>query len=192
MFTHKYVLHSQPQSAASHANGNKQHGLTMIELLVVLGILGIFIAIGAPSFSRFIADWRLSNAVNAFNGGLRIARAEAIAQRKIVTICPTNGGANCVAGADYANGWIIFTGAQAAPNTLVQQATMQGLTSISSAANNANNANNANIEFLPTGIMRNAPQATVTFQSSAYVDDASTAWAQKKIVVSRTGRVRKY
>lgn len=181
MYTHNHLLHYQ----ASRAHASKQHGLTMIELLVTISILAIMLAIGVPSFTRFIADWRLSNAVNAFSGGLRVARAEAIAQRKIVSICPTNNTAGCVANADYSGGWMVYTGTAANPTTLVRQESLTGLNTINSAGGNAV------IEFLPTGIMRNSPEANFTFQANNYVDDATTGWAKKQITVGRTGRVKK-
>lgn len=164
-------------------SSRKQSGLTMIELLVTLAIAAILLSIGVPSFTRMMADWRLKNAVNAFNGGLRVARTEAIARRKVVKLCATNDTAECVDGADYSKGWIVYTGEKNKPNTLITQQALTGFSSIKPGAT-------VTIHFLPTGIMRGSAGATFTFTTNAYKDDTSTAWAQRKITISRTGRVK--
>lgn len=169
---------------SNHVSVARVRGLTMIELLMVVAILGVFLSIGIPSFNRMTVDWRLKNAVNAFNGSLRVARTEAIARRKVVHMCATNSTAKCVDGADYSKGWIVYTGTKNTPNVLVTQQALNGFSAIAPNAS-------VTIQFLPTGIMRGSGGATFTFQTNHYVDDATTAWAQKKITISRTGRVKK-
>ncbi len=181
MYTHNYLTHRKP----SFASTSEQQGLTMIELLITVTILGILLMIAIPSFNRWVVDWRLTNAVNSFRSSLLVARSEAIARRKIIRICPSNGGNGCVPGADYANGWLVYVGnAPGANNTLIVQEGLKGLRSIVPNSN-------VNLQFVPTGIMRANSGSTFTFTTSSYVDDTSTAWAKKQVTISRTGRVRK-
>ena len=71
----------------------RQRGLTMVELMVVLAVAAILVGLAIPSMSRTVAEWRLSNAVNAFSGSLRVARSEAIARGRAVRLCRTTAAA---------------------------------------------------------------------------------------------------
>jgi type IV fimbrial biogenesis protein FimT len=95
----------------------KTHGLTLVELLVVLAIMAILIAIAAPSFSRLMQSTTISSSVNTFMADLRFARSEAVRLGGIVTMCrsadpettavsgPTCGSGS---GTGWESGWIIF------------------------------------------------------------------------------------
>ena len=90
-----------------------QRGLTMIELLTTIAILAILLGLAAPSMARFIADWRASNAVNAFTSSLRLARTEAIARSRPVVLCrvanDTSTACQSSIGTNgFATGWIVF------------------------------------------------------------------------------------
>ena len=103
----------RPRDSSRPARLRDQRGLTAIELMVTLAILAILIGIAAPSMSRFIVQWRLSNAVNAVTGSLRIARTEAIARARAVVVCQLRAGTavDCETGSggnDLAAGWIVF------------------------------------------------------------------------------------
>lgn len=92
---------------------HRTRGVTAIELLVTLAVLAILLGVAAPAMSRFINQWQVSNATNAFTGSLRTARSEAIARVRPVVMCRvanntsntclTNVGAN-----GFASGWIVF------------------------------------------------------------------------------------
>jgi len=64
-------------------------GFTMIELLVVITISAILVATAIPSFQRFIARNRASNASNDLLAALQLARAEAIRRGAPVSVCRT-------------------------------------------------------------------------------------------------------
>ncbi len=84
----------------------KLQGLTMIELMMVIAIVGIFAAIGIPSMTEMVRNNRVSSARISFISDLNLAHSEAVKRNTRVLIC--SGQAACVNNADWARtGWII-------------------------------------------------------------------------------------
>lgn len=69
-------------------SSNRECGLTLIELLVTIAIVGILLSIALPSFREFLVGNRLSSDVNGFIGLINYARSEAISRNQSVVICP--------------------------------------------------------------------------------------------------------
>ncbi len=55
-------------------------GLTLIELLVALSILGLLMVMAAPGLSEWLANARLRNAAEALSASLQAAKGEAVAR----------------------------------------------------------------------------------------------------------------
>ena len=56
--------------------GNR--GFTLVELMVVVGIMGITLAASAPAFARFVQNWRLRGETDQMATFLRSARSAAV------------------------------------------------------------------------------------------------------------------
>ncbi|TLZ13468.1 MAG: prepilin-type N-terminal cleavage/methylation domain-containing protein [Gammaproteobacteria bacterium] len=84
-------------------------GFSITELMVVVAIVAILLGIGAPSYRYITNSYRMSAEVNGLLGDLQYARAEAIREGQTVTACVSSDGASCTRGADWANGWIVFS-----------------------------------------------------------------------------------
>jgi type IV fimbrial biogenesis protein FimT len=89
------------------------HGVTLIELMVVLAISAILLAIGVPMMSTFVDRNRVATQVNELIADIALTRSEALARRGRVILCrsadPTAAGAQCDAAAtDWNSGWIVF------------------------------------------------------------------------------------
>jgi len=56
----------------------RRHGVTLVELMVVLSMIGVLAGFAAPAFSNFFLDLRLKAAARDAADALRLARAEAI------------------------------------------------------------------------------------------------------------------
>jgi type IV fimbrial biogenesis protein FimT len=85
----------------------KDMGFSLIELMMVLGVLAILITVGVPSFNNLIADNRQLSEVYAIRATLNNARTEALAQRTFVTVCRSSDGASCTG--NWNQGYIAFT-----------------------------------------------------------------------------------
>lgn len=89
---------------------HRAKGFTIIELLIVLTIVGIFGMIAVPGFLQTIQDNRLTAQANDMLGALYFARSEAIKLNDDVQLCRSNNQTSCTA-SSYADGWIIWNDA---------------------------------------------------------------------------------
>jgi type IV fimbrial biogenesis protein FimT len=174
-----------------------QRGLTAIELMVTLAILAILVGLAAPSMSRFIVQWRLSNAVNALTGSLRIARTEAIARARPVVVCQLKAttAVACETGAsadELAGGWIVFVDNDRDASSvyselkgdelLLRQNALPGLSHIKLG-------NPGRFVFLPNGLTRSAN--SIKFEANGFNTADTTPWAQRTLCLSKPGRIRR-
>lgn len=56
----------------------KQSGFTLVELLIGIVVIGILMAIAAPSFRTWLLNTQIRNAAESITNGLQRARAEAV------------------------------------------------------------------------------------------------------------------
>lgn len=96
---------------AYSAQRRGSRGITLLETIVVMGIVAILLAVGIPSFLYVTTSNRIASEVNALLGDLQYARAEAIKEGQNVTVCVSSDGATCKAAGTTAwnDGWIVFS-----------------------------------------------------------------------------------
>ena len=58
----------------------KQRGLSLIELLIGLAIVGILVMTALPSYTAWLQNTKIRNAAESVSNGLQLARAEAVRQ----------------------------------------------------------------------------------------------------------------
>lgn len=186
----------RPRDSSRPARLRDQRGLTAIELMVTLAILAILIGIAAPSMTRFIVQWRLSNAVNAVTGSLRIARTEAIARARPVVVCQLRAGTavGCETGSggnDFAAGWIVFAKndrnadfaySESTDEVLLRQDALPGIAKI--ALGKA-----GRFVFLPNGLVSSGSNS-ITVDAPGFETASTTPWARKTLCISKPGRIR--
>lgn len=63
-----------------------EKGLTLLELLITIVVLGIIAAYGVPNMAGFFEKQRVSGAAHTFLSDLQFARAEAIKQNQTVEL----------------------------------------------------------------------------------------------------------
>lgn len=64
-------------------------GFTLIELMVTIAVLGILLAIAAPSFTVYFEKFRTKRAAETLGGSLYIAKSEAIKRNQFVRLVIT-------------------------------------------------------------------------------------------------------
>lgn len=81
-----------------------QHGVSLIEVLIVLTIAAILLGVGVPNLQAYIATNRLVSSTQEFYTALQFARSEALRRGAQVTIRHTG-----TAGSrDWSSGWEMF------------------------------------------------------------------------------------
>jgi len=86
---------------------NKINGYSLIELLIVLSIVGILVALSAPSFQDTIESANTNSQIKVMLTTLNLARSEAIKRGQDVALCASDDGADCDEDA-WSEGWLVF------------------------------------------------------------------------------------
>jgi type IV fimbrial biogenesis protein FimT len=158
--------------------------------MVVVAISAILVTLAAPSMRQFVGKWQLSNALNAYNSSLQIARSEAVKRGRVTRICRSANGTICATDAPtngWATGWLVYvdndaSGTLSAPDQLV---TTQGAFSSFYNISSSISGSTGTFVFTPTGLMQGgSANEAMTFSW----DSANEI--QKTMCINRTGRAR--
>lgn len=84
-----------------------QHGVTLIEVLLVLGIAAILLALAVPSFREFVIRNRLDSTAQDVMTSLQFARSEAMRRGEQVTLRL----AGAAESKNWGGGWTMFVDA---------------------------------------------------------------------------------
>lgn len=79
----------------------RETGVTLIELMVSIALVGILLAIGVPSFRAFIENSRVSSALSALESSLKLARTEAVERNSEVQVCRRLNDTSCEDGSTW-------------------------------------------------------------------------------------------
>lgn len=66
---------------------NRHSGFTTMELLTTVVLAGVVLAMGIPSYSRFVASSRVTEQTTELMGVLNLGRSEAIRRNQTLTFC---------------------------------------------------------------------------------------------------------
>ena len=93
------------------ATGARQRdvsGLTLVELVMVIGIAMVLALVAVPSFREALSSTRQSSALGLLVSDLNLARGEAIKRNARVLVCAKNPAAtDCAALTNWSAGWLV-------------------------------------------------------------------------------------
>ncbi|WP_229410228.1 GspH/FimT family pseudopilin [Massilia timonae] len=78
-------------------------GLSLAELVVVLGMVAVTAAVAAPSLHDLVRSQQLRAASGDLHGAIQLTRSQAIARNERVKLTP-----NDAAGRDWSRGWTVY------------------------------------------------------------------------------------
>jgi len=81
-------------------------GMTLVEMMVVVALIGIGLTIATPSFNAMISRNQATTQINELITSINLARSEASRISGTVSIQATNPGVNF----DFVNGWCVVAG----------------------------------------------------------------------------------
>ena len=140
----------------------KDSGFSLIELMVVIGIIATVLAITVPAYLTYIPTYRLNSAVEELQGSMQIARVKAIKEAASVCVSVNTGTETCTVFLDNgAGGGTSNNKAQDGTEATIKILTMPRGVDIYDVTFSGNVAQ-FNSRGLPTNIgairLRNGPQ----------------------------------
>ncbi|MDP9601827.1 UNVERIFIED_ORG: type IV fimbrial biogenesis protein FimT [Variovorax paradoxus] len=90
-------------------------GVSLIELLVGIAILGIAVAMGAPTFGEWINNSQIRSTADSLQNGLQFARAEAVRRNTVVRLQLTTTLDNSCAIDAAGTNWVVSIASAGSP-----------------------------------------------------------------------------
>ena len=145
---------SHPARHARHGLPPDIRGLTIIELMVTIAVLGVLLALAVPSFASLARQWQQDAAVDAFVGDLRLARSTATRTSRPVVMCAINSAGACSGQTGWSAGWMVFSdlngdGSRDAGEPVIAQRGVQA--GIEAMVENSANPSAATLRFRSNG-----------------------------------------
>ena len=86
-----------------------ERGLTLLELLIALAVVGVLMGIATPAVDRWVQETRATTGTNMMIGSLQFARSESLRVGVPVSLCPSRDGRHCAADQQaWSEGWLIY------------------------------------------------------------------------------------
>ncbi|MDQ2075646.1 GspH/FimT family pseudopilin [Marinimicrobium sp. ABcell2] len=150
----------------------RQHGFTLIELIVTMTVLSILLGMAVPTFQEVSLNSKLRSHANSLVASAMLARSEAIKRNGVVRMCVSTNGTSCSSDADasWEQGWVVLH-----ENTVIRhESPASPGFKILSTVNN--------IAFQPSGV--GASQATLKVCRAT----PSVGSQDRQVTISATGR----
>lgn len=167
-----------------------QRAFTLIELLVTISILSVLLMLAAPSFVDFHRSSTLTSQVNNLVSALHMARNEAIKHNTHSYLVP-------LANNSWSSGWMLFADTdmsgvyeEANDSKILEYPHFSDQLELTANGNTANDTSARYISFNASGYPRTKANAMANFSMAITVSGAATDANTRRIIVSKTGRIR--
>ena len=90
---------------------NRQHGFTLVELIITMAIAAILMTVAVPSFTTTIKNNRLVTQANLLVASIGLARSEAVKLGRTATVCVSSDQATCTGETNWSLGWMVWVDA---------------------------------------------------------------------------------
>ena len=87
---------------------SRQRGVTLIELMIALAVIGVLFGVAVPAFSSGLEAARASAARAGLLASLMTAATRASITGAHGVLCPSHDGENCLDSPDWTGGWLVF------------------------------------------------------------------------------------
>lgn len=165
-------------------------GVSMIELMVVVLVLGILSAIAVPGFKSTIQSSQRTVYANQLFEDLAFARSEAIKRGVRVTVCPSTDSSNCSTSTSWATGWITFVDLPTYGTRDTNTETLLRVHEALASGWTATKNNNYFVTYGPLGTPSGVGNFTLAVCPTSAACTTETASSQTNLVMSSSGRVR--
>ena len=95
-------------AAMKNRTPNRQQGMTLLELMMAISVLGILTALAVPSFRDYTSNARVTSSINGVVSALALARSEALRRSAVTRVCASVDLATCSASTNWVSGWLVF------------------------------------------------------------------------------------
>jgi type IV fimbrial biogenesis protein FimT len=86
----------------------RNHGYSLLELIMTIAVAAVLLTLGLPSFSALRARNAQHVEINALFHAVHLARKASIMRKQVVSLCPTVTGSSCSPGPDWSGGFLVF------------------------------------------------------------------------------------
>lgn len=87
----------------------RPHGVTLLELMTAVAVLGVLAAVGVPAFTSIVRNNQIAAESGNLVTALTLARSEALKRGVRVSVCGAAGAGACTEDPDWSDGWLVFT-----------------------------------------------------------------------------------
>ena len=159
----------------------KKNGLTLVELLIVLLIVGITSSFAIPSGKNILVEFKQYSFMHNLIRSISFARSEAITRNSTIRLCASNDGEFCSSSSRWEEGWIIYVDKAGKSVRTKDDPILKIHTGVKNIT-----------------IRKNGREKTVKFNNSGwlglnrsfYICDSQTLKPLKRLVIIHSGRVR--
>lgn len=162
---------------------DRQSGITVIELLVSIAILGIIFAIAIPSYGSAMARVKMGEAESAIFTSINNAVNFSFIGGTRAVLCPSSNGVSCDNSFDWSRGWLVFEDKNANRERDAEDIKLASIDQISTELQILSSEGRTRIAFQSGG---------GNFGSNAHFKlcDKRSPQRSRSLFLSNTGRIR--